>query len=135
MLELYCRGVAKKENARLYITAGPSGVGGTGDKGYRESFANKTVTVPKECWKIIVIVPDDGSEDLSDITENTRVNAVVMHNTNQLGYEWAQFRVSPADIETLTGYHFFTALPQNIADALRRKVDRETIEKQEPPRW
>ncbi len=135
MLELYCRGVAKKENARLYITAGPTGVGGTGNNGYRESFANKMVTVPKECWKVIVIVPDDGSEDLGDITDSTRVIAVVMPNTDQIGYEWAQFRVSPADVETITGYHFFTALPSTVADALRRKIDRATIEKQDPPRW
>ncbi len=135
MLELYCRSLAKNENARLYITAGPAGVGATGNNGYRESFANKTVTVPRECWKVIVIVPDDGTEDLSDITESSRVIATVMPNTNQIGYDWSQYRVSPADVETITGYRFFAALPPSVASALRRKIDRTTIEKQEPPRW
>lgn len=108
-------------------------MGGKGNNGYREAFANKTVTVPKECWKVIVIVPDDGSEDLTDITATTRVIAVVMPNTDDVGYEWSQFRVSPADVEAITGYRFFTALPSNVADTLRKKIDRTPIEKQEPP--
>ena len=133
MLELYCRQIAKKENARLYITAGPAGSGGQGSFGFRKSFANNTVVVPSECWKVIVIVPDDGTEDLTDITPATRVIAVVMPNTDKIGYEWQQFRVSPADVETLTGYHFFTALPADVAAALRKKIDREYIEPQERP--
>jgi len=133
MLEIYCRTLAKRDNVRLYITSGPAGKGGTGMKGYVESFANGKVVVPAFCWKVIVIVPDDGSEDLSDINASTRVIAVIMPNENSLGYDWKQFRTSVEEVETLTGLRFFTALPADVAGALKKKVDAAPIEPQEPP--
>ncbi len=126
-LEIYCRDLAKNDRDRLYIIDGPVGQGGTGIFGYKEFLAAKTVVVPAKCWKIIVVVPDDGTEDMADVTVNTRVIAVIMPNDETLGAEWQKFRVSVADVEQLTGYHFFSALPPNVAAALRTKTDRVTI--------
>ena len=133
MLEIYCRRIAKDQNARLYITAGPAGQGGVGERGRRDAFAADSVTVPAVCWKVIVIVPEDGTEDLTDVNDQSRVLAVLMPNDNAVGYDWAQYRVSTDQVEKATGYHFFTALPPELAGKLRIKIDREFIERQEPP--
>jgi endonuclease G len=135
MLEIYCRDLAKDEHDRLYIVAGGAGAGGTGSHGYREGFANHTVVVPAKCWKVIAIVPDDGTEDLTDITPATRVIAVIMPNMPDVGYDWSRYRVSPAEVETLTGYRFFTALPADVSAALRQKVDRTYIAPARPPEY
>ena len=36
-------------------------------------------------------------------------------------------RTSPAEIEGRTGYHFFDRVPENIAQALRQKIDNAPI--------
>ncbi|CAN5553617.1 DNA/RNA non-specific endonuclease [soil metagenome] len=133
MLEIYCRDLVKRDKARLYIVDGPAGMGATGSRGYRDRLAGDTVVVPAFCWKVIVVVPEDGTEDLTDVNANTRVIAVIVPNKNDLGYDWQQFRTSAEEVEELTGYKFFTALPPEVAAALRKKVDTKYVEPQAPP--
>ena len=72
-LESYSRELVSQEHIdRLYITSGPAGQGGRGSKGSRQTLMDGKVTVPAECWKIIVIEPDDGGDDLAKISQDTR---------------------------------------------------------------
>ena len=130
-MENYCRDLVRKRH-RLYIMAGPDGRGGRGSNGLVETLANGKVVVPAECWKIVVVVSDEGSEDTEDdlakISLSTRVIAVLMPNDNSaVGEEWAKFRTSPAEIERKTGLRFFDRLPTEVGEALKEKVDTEPI--------
>jgi endonuclease G len=127
-LESYCRRLVRRHQ-HLYIMSGPIGRGGRGSNGFRELLGRDNVVVPAECWKVAVMVPEEGgSDDLAKINAGTRVVAVDMPNDNEvIGEEWAQYRTSPAQIEQKTGLHFFTRLRPDIAEALRQKVDDEDI--------
>jgi endonuclease G len=130
-LEMYCRDLARRHN-HLYIIAGPTGRGGRGSNGFKNAIAGGRVTVPSECWKIIVVVPENGEDDLGKIGPATRVITVIMPNDNDaVGEEWAKFRTSAAEVETRTGLKFFDRLSDGIAQMLREKVDAVSIA---PPR-
>lgn len=113
-LESYSRTLARKGN-QLYIVAG--GYGNAGVIGR----SNK-VTVPTNCWKIILVLP--AGRDVSQADKNTRVIAVDMPNTNGIAADtWDKYTTTVRDIEQKTGYLFFTQLPQNVQDALKSKKD------------
>ncbi len=128
-LEDYCRSLVRRDRDRLYIITGPAGQGGIGSAGPKTTLAAGKVTVPAECWKIIVIVPEAQSEDdLAKITINTRVIAVRMPNDNDaVSSDWAKYRTTPANIEQRTGFKFFDRTAPEIADKLRQKLDTARI--------
>lgn len=113
-LESYTRTLARKGN-QLYIVAGGYGNAGTIGR------SNK-VTVPTNCWKIILVLPE--GRDLSQADKSTRVIAVDMPNTDGIaGDTWEKYTTTARDIEQKTGYRFFTQLPANVQDALKSKRD------------
>lgn len=132
-LEVYCRELVSRNHDHLYITAGPDGRGGRGSGGFRDSIGDGRVTVPAECWKIIVVVPESGgNHDLAKINANTRVIAVEMPNDEDaVGEEWAGFRTTVSAVEGRTGLHFFDRVSPAIAQALKTKLDNSHIP---PPR-
>jgi endonuclease G len=118
-LEAYCRTLAQ-QGQELTICAGPAGVGGTGDAGYATEIGGTTkVTVPQVCWKVILVQQQPGGWP----TAQTRTIAVIMPNNQEVGDDWTRFRVAPADVERMTGYRFFPALPPEIHDSLVARVD------------
>jgi endonuclease G len=128
-MEDYCRSLVRSHH-RLYITSGPAGRGGVGSNpGRVDTIAGGRVVVPASCWKIAVILPDDGTDpDPATIPATTRVLAVDMPNDNTVvGETWAQYRTSPAEIERETGLHFFDRLRPEVAAALRAKVDTDPL--------
>jgi len=133
-LETYCRNEVSRRDMHLYILAGPKGRGGRGTNGFAESIANGKVTVPSDCWKVIVEVPETaGDDDLAKISPSTRVITVMMPNDNDaVGEDWARFCTTPANVESATGLHFFDRLPAATADALRQKADDTTIPRPRP---
>jgi endonuclease G len=132
-LEVYCRELVSRGHQHLYISAGPNGKGGVGSQGYRDLIGHDHVTTPSECWKIVLMVPEEGGEDdLAKINPATRVIAVEMpNNENAVSEEWDGFRTSVANVEERTGLHFFGRLTPSVAQALKLKVDRTPIP---PPR-
>jgi endonuclease G len=119
-LEAYCRDLAHKGHV-LYIACGPQGVGGTGKDGYKEEIGKGRVkvAVPAKLWKIILVLPREDAEP----RKNTRVIAVIMPNDQSVGFDWAKYRVSAHKVEKLTGLKFFASLPEDLATALKEKVD------------
>lgn len=113
-LESYSRSLAQKGD-QLYIVAGGYGSAKTIGRANR-------VTVPTNCWKIILVLP--AGRDPSQADERTRVIAVDMPNASGISQDpWQKYVTTVRDIEQKTGYHFLTQLPPGVADALKSKRD------------
>jgi endonuclease G len=119
-LEAYCRELAQKGH-ELHIVCGPAGVGGTGKNGRAEEIGKGrlTVMVPAKVWKVVLVLPEAGAEP----RRNTRVIAIIMPNDQSVGFDWTKYRVAARQVEKLTNFKFFSALPDEVADALRDHVD------------
>lgn len=119
-LETYERALVA-EGKEVYIVAGTYGTGGTGKAGEKDNLKNK-VTVPARTWKVLLVL-DEGGEDIQRIDTQTRVIAVDMPNTQTLSPRWQDYIVSAQEIEDKTGYHFFTNIKEDIRRVLIRKKD------------
>jgi endonuclease G len=137
-LETYCRDQARERASELYIVTGPAGQGGTGSDGYREYLggAKGKIVVPSKCWKVVLVLPPGITDPRKVTTENARVFAVIMPNTQGLGPNWREYAVPVNEVEKLTGFTFFGNLPRDLADELRsRKPEtRAVAERSEPKR-
>jgi endonuclease G len=123
-LESYCRDLAKKGH-ELHIVCGPAGVGGVDRNGRAQELGkgSLTVTVSAQVWKVVVVLPEADAEP----RRNTRVIAIIMPNDQSVGFDWTKYRRSARAVEKLTGLQFFSALPRDVADALRDHVDAVAV--------
>lgn len=114
-LETYCRSMLTTNE--LLITCGPSGFG-------TNKIPSGKAYIGSNVWKIVVCVPLGSGTALSRIGTTNRVIAVSIPNvTNGLISAWQTYVTSPLQIEHDTGFHFFTALPPDVAQTLRLKID------------
>jgi endonuclease G, mitochondrial len=123
-LENDLRTIASAGN-ELYIVAGPSGVGGTGSMGgVTTTIANGHVTVPSSTWKVVLVLPQ-GAGDLSRVTCTTRTIAVIMPNVQGIREaDWhSQYLTNVDAVEALTGYDFFSNVPEPIQRCIEAGVD------------
>jgi endonuclease G len=86
------------------------------------------VAVPKQLWKVIMVLPHADAEP----TRATRTIAVIMPNTQEVGYDWAKYRVSVTEVEKLTRYKFWGALPEDLAKDLKSTADEVKIREPRP---
>ena len=123
-LENYCRKLVTQGN-ELYILAGGYGEGGSGSNGgTTKRFDNGRITVPSNCWKIIVILPE-GSDDVARIDEKTRVIAINIPNKQSEGAaSWGNYRVSVRDLEAVMGYDFLSQVSKSVQDVIEKSVDK-----------
>jgi endonuclease G len=125
-LESYLRGLVTT-GFEVYIIMGSYGTGGTGLYGtfnaitYSKYSAEK-INVPSNVWKVAVILPT-GNGDLSRVSASTRVLSVNTPNINSINSNWKLYITTLDGIEKATGYNLLSALPQNVHDALKVKVD------------
>lgn len=122
-LESYCRTLVSQGN-ELYIVAGPRGQGGQGSNGgTTQKLDNNRVVVPSNTWKAIVVLPV-GNTDLSRITNQTRVIAIDVPNSQSVsGDNWGDYRISVDALEDLTGFDLFDLVPANIQNDIESVVD------------
>ena len=120
-LENYCRTLAGSTN-ELYIISG-----GYGTSGY---LAGGKVAIPSSTWKVIMVLPK-GTNDPSRVTTSTRLIALVMPNQNGISTDWRSFRVSVDYVESLTGYDFFSNVPDSIENVIESTVDNQLIDDSE----
>ncbi|SFE09317.1 DNA/RNA non-specific endonuclease [Spirosoma endophyticum] len=107
----------------VYIVAGTSGTGGTGQNGYATSLANGKLTVPATLWKILIVVPV-GSDDSFQLTSNTRIIAVNIPNDQSAADKpWKAYVTSVDALETLTGYDFLSNVPVDIQRIIEMRID------------
>jgi endonuclease G len=112
-LEGYLRTQSDLGN-EIYIIAGPAGVGGTGSNGFATTIASGHVTVPASTWKVALFLTQ-GSNDISRVNCSTRTLAVILPNTQGIrGDDWQNYITTVDAVETLTGYDFFSNLPEPI---------------------
>jgi uncharacterized repeat protein (TIGR01451 family) len=114
--EDYCRTLAQSGD-ELMIICGPSGFNGSLIQ------PSQRVFTPAFTWKIVVVVPPGTGTALSRITAATRVISLKIPNSNSVSSAWQNYITSARQIEVDTGFTFFTALPPDIASALRNEVD------------
>ena len=118
-LESYCRDQVKKGN-EVYVIMGNYGTGGTGSRGYAKAIGHGRINVPAHIWKVVVII-QDGNNDLSRINNNTRVIAIDTPNDNSLSPNWENYLTTISAIERATGVDLLSALPDNVENALASK--------------
>jgi DNA/RNA endonuclease G (NUC1) len=113
-LENYLRTLLPDDE--LYVVAGGVGTGGSGSNGgVTTLLADGHVTVPAYTWKVALVLPKDGGNDVSRVSCTTRSIAVLMPNTQGIRNDpWENFLTTVDAVETLTGYDFFSNLPEPI---------------------
>lgn len=139
LLEDHCQKLAGS-GKELHIVAGPFGSGGHGlvekkkVEGNEKSKVTKTnvfktvigkdeqITVPVQCWKVVLILDAGPGDPAQRVTKNTEVIAVIMAN-DMTAKKWQEHQVSVADVEAVTKHkiEFFTKVPVPIRDALRKR--------------
>jgi endonuclease G, mitochondrial len=115
-LENYCRKLVR-QGKELYIIAGSHGQGGVGDRGTRQQLAGGQ-TVPATTWKVVLVL-DRVGVGLSGVRKDTRTIAVVVPNMQGIkDNPWQAYQKTVREVENLTGYNFFSNVPQTIQDAI-----------------
>jgi endonuclease G len=123
-LESYSRSLIPAGN-ELYIIMGGYGNGGTGSNGSANVIAGGKVAVPNVTFKVIIVLPV-GNNDPARVTEQTRVIAVIMPNTQGIrNNDWRSYRVSVDQVEQLTGLDFFSNVPVGIQNVIEARVDNQ----------
>ena len=126
-LETYCRTLAQAGN-ELLIICGPNGFTGA------RINTNGPVLIPSYTWKIAVVVTNGTDMAVDRITTLTRVIAVNVPNIAGIrSIPWTNYLVSVNQIQTNTGFTFFTALPAYVASVLRAKIDGQPTPVVAPP--
>ncbi len=126
-LESYARTLTT-QGYEVYIVAGGYGSGGTGSNGgVTQTIANGKITVPSRIWKVMLVLPL-GNNDVNRVTNATRVIAVDMPNNQTVNSQpWGYYRVSVDYVESVTGYNFFSNVPDNIENIIEATVDNQVI--------
>ncbi len=107
----------------VYIIAGATGTGGTGQNGYATVLADGKLTVPATLWKILIVVPT-GPDDTFQLTPNTRIIAVNIPNTQTSADKpWQAYLTTVDSLETLTGYDFLSNVPIDVQRVIEVRVD------------
>ncbi|RYU78085.1 DNA/RNA non-specific endonuclease [Hymenobacter persicinus] len=120
-LENYCRTLVDAGN-ELYIICGSYGTGGTGLNGYTTTIASGKITVPSNCWKVVVVLPN-GTGDAARVTTSTRVIAINTPNTQTVNTDWAAYRTTVDAIEAATGYNLLSAVSSTVQSTIESRVD------------
>lgn len=120
-LEEYARKLLDSGN-EVYLVAGATGVGGTGEQGFATSIGNGKITVPAAMWKVLLVLPN-GTDDLNRIGVNTQVVAVYIANDQSVSAQkWTSYRLSVNELEKKTGLTFFANLPPDVQVALKKQT-------------
>src|SRR5205085_356826 len=99
------------------------GQGGTGSNGFATTTASGHVVVPSATWKVALILPV-GTNDVSRVTTSTRTIAIIIPNVQGIKPDiWQKYITTVRNVENLTGYNFFSAVPQNIQDVIETRID------------
>ena len=118
-LERYCRDqVAAGKEA--YIIMGNYGTGGTGSKGFKKTIGNGKINVPAHIWKVVVLI-ENGNNDLARINTNTRVIAIDTPNDNSVSSNWMNYITTVSDIEKACSCNLLSALPQPLQNSIENE--------------
>jgi endonuclease G len=106
----------------LYIISGGYGQGGSGSNGYATTINSGRVRVPSRTFKVVLVL-DQGSNDLNRVTSSTPVIAIDMPNSQGIrSYSWTSFKTTVDDIEAQTGLNFFSNVSTTIQASIESRV-------------
>jgi endonuclease G len=129
-LEIECAELCRRRNKELFIVCGPHGVGGTSVKGTFKTIDDGRITVPKHCWKVVLVLDRGTTAPEKRVNKNTPVIAVLMPNDRSPKDEpWEKYATTLENIESLTGYRFFDKVPADILNELRKKEPKHEKKK------
>ena len=136
--ERYIRLEHAEKGQEAYVICGPYGTGGESSKG-KMNYITATgtnskgksqkinINVPAYTWKVVIIL-DEGDDDINRITADTEAFAVWMPNTKQCSYEEFNPHIISIDyVEEMTGYDFFANLPDDIEEAIESRKHEDVI--------
>ena len=121
-LEEYTRDLVE-QGQEVYVIMGNYGAGGTGTNGPALAISEGRVKVPKQIWKVLLILPA-GEDDINRISLNTRIIAVDTPNSNGVYADWGLYRTTVDAIEKATGYDLFSEVPEQMQQILEAQVDQ-----------
>jgi DNA/RNA endonuclease G (NUC1) len=125
-LESYARSLLTDGN-EVYIISGGYGQGGTGSGGgVTQTIDQGRIVVPAKTWKVLLVLPNADGNDVARVTTSTRTIAVIMPNAQGINADWRSFLVSVDDVEALTGYDFFSNVPEAIQSVIEANRDGNT---------
>ena len=121
-LENYYRDQVTKHGKEVYVMAGGL------YEGPAQTIGRNKIAVPSATWKVAVIV--DKGTDPAKVAESARVISIIVPNQASkvdIRQSFADFRVSPREIEKRSGLQFFEHLPVGVREALRNRIDTQAI--------
>ncbi len=106
------------QGKEIYIFSGGHGNAGT--------IANGQIVAPLVTWKVVLIL-DNGNNDLQRVNKGTRTIAIIVPNQEPLdpSTPWRDFRTNVDAVEYLTGYDFFSNVPKNTQEIIERRRDKQ----------
>lgn len=137
-LENYCRSLAQTEGKVCYIVAGPSGQGGTGKNGSKQTTPDGKVVVPGQNWKVAMVLDQDvaSAGDLTAQTPIRLIAAIMPNDDSAVGNDWTPFQATVNQVEALTGYTFFGAADPAVIGPLKGQIggfDPAVLARSAPP--
>jgi len=127
-LENYLRSILNVagQDYGIYIVSGPAGTGGTGSNGFVNTIADGHVNVPAYTWKVALVLPK-GDNDVSRASAASRTIAVIMPNIQGIRTsdqnDWQNYLTTVDAVEQLTGYDFFSNLPDAVENSIEAGVN------------
>ncbi|HEV2765271.1 MAG TPA: tandem-95 repeat protein, partial [Pyrinomonadaceae bacterium] len=113
----------------LYVLSGGHGTGGTSTTGNWDSIndtAGNSVAVPNLTWKVVMVLPRANGDDVARVNDSTRTFAVTMPNKDNIrNDDWRKYLATVDQVEALTGYDFFSNVPEAVQAVIESKLDEE----------
>jgi DNA/RNA endonuclease G (NUC1) len=126
-MEGYIRTQLSGSQNELYIVSGGTGVGGNSTTGHWDNIidtAGNSVTVPQFTWKVVMVLPNADGDDVARVDTSTRTFAVIMPNNDNIRPDdWKMYLATVDQVEALTGYNFFSNVPENIQNVIEARLD------------
>ncbi|MBI3260242.1 MAG: DNA/RNA non-specific endonuclease [Ignavibacteriae bacterium] len=111
-MEDWCLKMCKDSLKELFICAG--GIYRSGKR------INQLIAIPDSCFKIVVVL--EPGQKLANINNNTRIEAVIMPNTNGIRKDkWQQYKCTVNDIEKATGYNFLNYVRNDVQTVIENR--------------
>lgn len=113
LLEQYCRELVNQGH-ELYILSGGAG--------QKYAIGRGKITIPATTWKVILVLERPGLM-VRDVTTQTRTIAVSVPNEQGVNPNWRSYLTSVDQVESLTGYDFFSNVPPHIQKVIEARID------------
>ena len=123
-LENYYREFVTSGKHDVYVISGP-----VFEKGKRVKTVGKSsdaamrIAQAPETFKIVMVMPKGQRPGTANPVRLISVITPNLQETCPIDANWADYRVTPADIEKKTGFRFFDNMPEKTAAKLRTHLD------------